>query len=79
MEKAKFIIYSVDENIKRFVPVDCIGIVVAYTETSRLNGAKEYGICLANKYGDGEQRMNFKTETQRDEKLAEILEKISQR
>lgn len=79
MDKAKFIVHTLDENCKRFIPVDCIGSVVVVKGMDRQNGADTFGIMLGNKYGEGEAVMTFKTETQRDEKLAEILDKMSVR
>lgn len=77
--KDKFVIYTADETTKKFVPVDCIGIVITVKGMNRVNGKDVFGIGIANKYGPGETILEFPTETQRDEKLAEILEKVSQR
>ena len=80
MNKQKFVIQTVDEKLKRFIPVDCIGAIATAEGTNIENGKTIYGLLLSNRFSGGsEWALSFPTEIQRNEKLQEVLKKVSER
>lgn len=64
---------------KRFLPVDTIGAVTSYDREDIQNGRPIYGLAIGEKYTPHEITVEWSEEKPRDQKLAEILAKVSER